>query len=587
MNLGRTGILLALLLSFSMIATVIPAGSSAYDIPASTTFFTEEVEQPTFAEWDERWSKTDMNPESSLDYWCRSTHEYYAGTHSAYCARSGYNSNYWNSSNNYPFNYNVLGAATGTPPVDLVQRYDTDMDAIMRKYVSGAGYYNTITLSFWFYSDTGTSDAKQPLTGTTVGYDFLNVIYYTGSNNSLTKHVAWTDTQQQAFAKTWTHESVVIPNNATWVGFEFVSGTVPPEGGDASNAFTAYGVSTYPSGSSGMKEGVYLDSIRCIGTEPVDGLPVVTSVINLPAYQSSLSFNVSFVDNDPLGLNLEWTYLYYRINGIGSWTKYTTEQKPMGAFVSSPIAFTATQNGLYEFFTQGKDLNGTLEEKRDAADAFTLVDTVDPSTYMSVIGDQRGEDYMGAAAFTLTAEDDSSGIAQTLYRVDGGETKVYTGSVGLATTGTHIVDYYSIDNASNVEDVRNATIRISAGSPSIVFLEQEKTYPDGNVTVTFTVADAAAVSNLEYSLDGGSFVELDTNATSISFHGLEDGGHSVTVRATDMEGGIIENVVNFTVGSATPEVLGLSIDDPLVLAGLVSGCIIIIGGVAWFMRRKR
>ncbi len=589
-NVNRRALSISLtsLLCLSMIMTVLPAGTSAIVIPASTTFFTEDVEEATFEEWDARWSKTDMNPNASLDYWCRSGHENYAGTHAAYCARSGYNSHYYDTdAGEHPLNYNILGAATGTPAANLVQRYDTHMDAIMRKYVSGAGYYSTITLSFWFYSDTGLSNAKQPGTGALVGYDFLNVVYYTGTNNSLTKHIAWTDTQQQAFAKSWIPMSVMIPNNATWVGFEFVSGTVPPEGGDAADAFISDNVRTNPTGTTGMKEGVYNDNISCIGTDPVTSLPVETSVSALPAYQTSLSFNVTFVDNDPLGLNLEWTYLYYRFNGTGDWIKYTTAEKPFGAFVASPISFVATQDGLYEFFTQGKSYNGTLEDMRNAADSSTMVDTGEPITTIAFIGTQREGGFVGAAAFTLTSTDNVSGIEQTQYRIDGGEMKTYNGSVGLATTGTHMVEYRSIDKAGNEEELKSATMIITAGSPGIVFLERDMTYPSGNLTLNFTLADVEAIKKLEYSLDGGPFQELAVNATSLSFTNLSLGTHNVTVRATDIDGRTVQDMVEFSVGGGDKVSMGSIMDDPIMLGGLtVCGLAAVIGG-SWLVKRKR
>ena len=87
-------------------------------------------------------------------------------------------------------------------------RYDTNEDAIMRKELVGASYYETISMTFWFYSDTGRSDAKQPDSRSPVGYDFLNVVYYTGNEDNMVKHILWTDTEEEAFAKTWIEKTV-------------------------------------------------------------------------------------------------------------------------------------------------------------------------------------------------------------------------------------------------------------------------------------------------------------------------------------------------------------------------------------------
>ncbi len=584
MNTGRIRTALAALLCASVILTLVPTPTAASDIPETTTFFTEYVEESSFEEWNARWDKFDLNTAASIDTWCRTTHEYYAGGHAAYCAKSGYNTHYTYGNGSQPLNGNILGSTSN--PADLVLRYDTNMDAIMRKYVSSMGlaYYSTVTLTFWFYSDTGRSDAVQPGTGESVGYDFLNVIYYTGSNSTMTKHVAWTDSYAQATARTWTKVTVSIPNTATWVGFEFVSGTVAPTGGDASNAFTAYGISVK---DGGMKEGVFLDNISCVGSDPVESVPLVTSAGNLAAYQTNRTFTVQVEDNDPLGMTMEWVYLYYRVNGTGDWTKYTNELKPSGAFVSNTITFTAPSDGRYEFFTQGKDYEGRLETRRNAADATTSVDTAAPITTISFFGDKVGTSYSGAAAFELTSTDPVSGVNSTMYRIDSGSWKTYTGPVGLSATGSHTVEYYSTDNAGNREVTKSATLTISNGSPTIVFQDQGKAYTGNRVTINFAVADPIAISSLRYSLDGQDFLDLALNTTSLTLTGLEEGSHNVTVRATDISGRIIEGTVNFTVGSGSADILGTVAEDPVLLGALAAVVIAFVGGTVWLLRRRR
>ncbi len=554
-------------------------------MPETTTFFTEYVEEPSFEGWDLQWSKFDANTAASLDTWCRTTHESYAGTHAAYCAKSGYNTHYTDGNGDQPLNGNILGSNTSNP-ASLVLRYDTNMDAIMRKYVSSMGlaYYSTVTLTFWFYSDTGRSDAVQPGTGESVGYDFLNVIYYTGSNATMSKHVAWTDSYAQATAKTWTKVTVNVPNAATWLGFEFVSGTIAPTGGDANNAFTAYGISVK---DGGMKEGVYLDNISCVGSDPVESVPLVTSAGSIAAYQTDREFTVQVEDNDPLGMTMEWVYLYYRINGTGEWTKYTNDLKPSGAFVSNAISFTAPSDGSYEFFTQGKDYEGRLETRRNAADATTMVDTGAPITTVSFIGDKVGTSYSGAVALGLTSTDPASGVNSTMYRIDGGSWKAYTGLVGLSASGSHTVEYYSMDKAGNREATKSSTVAVTNGSPQIVFQDQSKAYAGNHATINFAVADPIAISSLKYSLDGQGFLDLALNATSVTLTGLEQGSHNVTVRATDISGRSIEGTVNFTVGSLSTDVLGAVTEDPILLGILGAVVIAFVGGTVWLFRRKR
>jgi len=584
-NRGFPRIALALILCLLMVMTVLPVGVSA-EVPSSHVFFTENADEAVFQDWFDNWYKTDENHVDSDDTWCRSKHTFRSGGFAAYCAKSGYNSNYYNATNNQPYNFNLLNMSSEVPQSEYVQRYDTNMDAVMRKYVSGLSVYANITLTFWFYSDTGISNATQPGTGTLVGYDFLNVVYYTGSNSSLSKHVAWTISQEQALAQTWMQQSVEIPNNASWIGFEFVSGTEPPTNGDAYNAFAEYGVRTISSSSLGTREGVFLDDISCVGTVPVGSLPLTTSVEDLDDYQTASSFPVSFVDNDPW-VAMDYVKLYYRVNGSGDWVLYTTTGRPDGKFDSSPIMFNSPGDGRYEFFTQGTDVENVTEEKRNAADASTIVDTASPVTTIAIYGDEGESGYIGAAAFNLTSADSTSGIEKTSYRIDGGGWMTYVSNVGISTNGTHVVEYRAEDKAGNVEDVKNVTLTIYQGSPGIVFPEPGKNYPDGDVTIHFTVVDSAALSKLEYSLDGGAFVEMPLNSTSVSFKGLGNGAHSLTVKATDTTGQTIEDVVHFSVGASGNDGLGGIIGDPVILGGIIAAAIAGLGGAVWLLRRRK
>ncbi len=566
-----------------MILTIIPT-SAAAAVPDSKLFFTETVDEAVFADWFDNWEKTDKNNLDSADTWCRTNHTVYGGTHAAYCAKSGYNSHYWNGTNQ-PYDFNLLDQAAGLPQSQYTQRYDTNMDAVMRRAVGGLSAYSVNTLSFYFHSDTGVSDAKQPDTGTTVGYDFLNVIYYTGTNSSLVKHVAWTDTQEQATSKSWIHATVTIPNNATWVGFEFVSGTTPPTNGDASDAFTGKGVSVI-NGDRGMREGVYLDTITLTGTVPVGSLPLTTTVNELDAYQNSSSFTVSYTYNHPK-VAMDHYKLYYRVNGTGEWNMYTTAQEQDGTFEPGPVTFVAPYDGTYEFFTQGTDVSAYSETRRDAADTSTIVDTVSPVTTAAVFGEKDGSKYTGAAAVNLTSTDATSGVEKILYRVDGGSWSAYTENIGLSTTGTHVVEFYSVDRAGNAEGVKNVSLTITTGSPGIVFQEPDDSYPEGNVTIGFTVVNGATISKLEYSLDGAAFVEVPVNSTSVSLTGLSDGEHKLIVKATDVSGESMEKEVSFKVGSSGTDILGTIAKNPMVIGGILAAVLAVIAGAVLLARRKK
>ncbi|MDW5562854.1 MAG: Ig-like domain-containing protein [Methanomassiliicoccus sp.] len=586
----QVGIFLALALCLLMIMTVLPTARSDDVTPASQTFITEDAEEATYDEWDAHWERWDANDDnvSGQDWWCRQMHEVHSGQRAVFCARNGINSHYLDSTGHQPWNVNLTSLPESASQSSYVLRYDTNQDAIMRRPITGAQYYRTITVTFWFYSDTGASDAKQPGTNASVGYDFLNVIYYTGMGEEKVKRVAWTDSESQATSRTWTQVSIAIPNNATMVGFEFVSGTVPPAGGDASDTFSTSDIRTVPSGSAGMREGVFLDDISVVGTDPAPDFPLVTSVDNLPAYETGLSFPVSIVDNGPK-VGMRYANLYYRPAGEVDWTKYTTSDNPAGEFSSGSTVFVAPEDGKYEFLSVGVDQNGTVEAMRTGADESTIVDTTAPVSNITVNGMVVDGHHTGAASFTISSQDRTSGVDAVTYRVDGGGWEPYSTSVGLATSGNHVVDYYATDKAGNIEGTRSESILIVDGSSGIVFDSKDDAFPDGNVTVHFTVVSLTSITKLEYALDGGSFTEASTSSTSFSFTGLSDGEHSLSVRAVDMNGSTLQGKLEFTVGETTANRGGTvgSLDQSMILIGLGVAAAVALVGVTWHLRKRK
>src|SRR5256885_2359071 len=66
---------------------------------------------------------------------------------------------------------------------------------------------------------------------------------------------------------------------------------------------------------------------------------------------------------------------------------------------------------------------------------------------------------------TLVATDDFSGVAETRYRVDGGTWQTYANPFGVASDGVHIAEFYSVDQAGNVEATQSADVSIDTEPP--------------------------------------------------------------------------------------------------------------------------
>jgi hypothetical protein len=149
----------------------------------------------------------------------------------------------------------------------------------------------------------------------------------------------------------------------------------------------------------------------------------------------------------------------------------------------------------------------------------------------------------GNVTLSLSPTDGLSGVADTVYAVDGGAAQSGT-SVVLSSEGEHTVTFHSTDNAGNVEATRTATVRIDKTAPTISHgftpsSYREGTWTNGDVTVTFSCAD-----------QGGSTVADCTAPVDTT----TEGTHSVTGTAADGAGNTATDVATVFIDKTPPVV---------------------------------
>lgn len=95
---------------------------------------------------------------------------------------------------------------------------------------------------------------------------------------------------------------------------------------------------------------------------------------------------------------------------------------------------------------------------------------------------------------TLNATDNESGVNVTYFRCNNGSWQVYSEGIVFVIEGVTVVQFYSVDNAGNIEDVKQVEVKID-GTPPIVSAS-DPPWPNGqhgwyisNVTVTLTAVD--------------------------------------------------------------------------------------------------
>ncbi|KRF43727.1 discoidin domain-containing protein [Paenibacillus sp. Soil787] len=142
---------------------------------------------------------------------------------------------------------------------------------------------------------------------------------------------------------------------------------------------------------------------------------------------------------------------------------------------------------------------------------------------------------------SLNAVDESSGLAATYFKVDGGAQQ--TGNmVTLTTDGTHTIVYWSVDWAGNVEQQHTVTVNITDTTPPVVAgLYADMTVPtnkDVHVTIYYPL-DAAV---MEYKVGDNGVWTAYTAPVTVS--------DNVTVYARSADAaGNVSDVASYAVSN--------------------------------------
>jgi hypothetical protein len=200
----------------------------------------------------------------------------------------------------------------------------------------------------------------------------------------------------------------------------------------------------------------------------------------------------------------------------------------------SATAFSLNTSGAYTVSYYSEDVAGNAE---DVQTEQMYLDWLAPTTAMSIdgaLGD--GGWYTSAVQVTLTPFDSVSDIALTRHRVDGGAW--LTGlTFPLETDGIHQVDFYSVDNAGNREDVQSEALLVDAGPPitlhSIAGTAGQADWYRSPVTVTLMPTDlASGPAATYYRVDSGSWI------SGTQFTVSQEGMHTAQFYTRDYAGNV-------------------------------------------------
>jgi probable HAF family extracellular repeat protein len=204
-----------------------------------------------------------------------------------------------------------------------------------------------------------------------------------------------------------------------------------------------------------------------------------------------------------------------------------------GAFasVTSPQTFAGLADGTHLFTLKVIDQAGNVTERTHV----WTVDTAPPATTGAPDRAPNAHGWYNAdVVVTLAAADENSGVAVSYYRINGGATETYSGPFPVATEGVNTVEFWSVDEAGNVELSQGLSLRIDKTLPTMT--AQRDTPANG---YGWNNTDVAASYSASDTLSG-----LATPTAGSHTFTAEGAGQSHTFMVTDLAGNIASATVN-------------------------------------------
>ncbi|MCK5291694.1 MAG: hypothetical protein KAR39_06735 [Thermoplasmata archaeon] len=221
----------------------------------------------------------------------------------------------------------------------------------------------------------------------------------------------------------------------------------------------------------------------------------------------------------------------YRIDG-GMWQTYNT-----------PFMVTGDMIHTVEFYSV--DNAGNTENTKSVQ---LKIDAVNPSTSSSLLGTLGTNGwYVSDVTITLIGSDGTSGVLQTNYRIDGGIWQVCGGPIVVGDNGIHTVEYYSMDNAGNAENIRSVQLKIDTGVPdtdsSFSGKQGLNEWYTGEVTITLNASDVTSgVLQTNYRIDGGMWQTYSTPFMvtgdmihTVEYYSVDNAGNTENTKSVQLK----------------------------------------------------
>jgi parallel beta-helix repeat protein len=222
------------------------------------------------------------------------------------------------------------------------------------------------------------------------------------------------------------------------------------------------------------------------------------------AYASDVMITLSAIDASS-GVNST----EFQMDGSG-WMTYTT-----------PYIVMADGDHTLQYYSI--DIAGNSESTTVVE--FTIHhDMVPPETthvFNGIAGDNGW--YISPVVVTLNAQDDSSGVAYTNYKIDDDGWINYTGSFTVTQDGVHAISYYSVDRVGNAETSHDVPLYLDATAPAIQLTATPQNLLKTKWLLVANVSDdTSGVARVVFYVAG----ELLGNVTTAPYEFLYEGTNS-------------------------------------------------------------
>ena len=220
------------------------------------------------------------------------------------------------------------------------------------------------------------------------------------------------------------------------------------------------------------------------------------------------------------------------LDGEGSGTANTYYSIDGGATQTYSGAFSIDNEGIHQLTFWSVDNLGNTETQRSLTIKIDFTGGTIQSSLSGVLGNLNY--YTTPVQVTLTASDNVSGVANSNYRIDGGNMNQYNGAFTVSTDGIHTVDYWTIDKAGNSSSISTISFKIDRTPPvtQVNFSQNNlgsQGWYRGTVQISMSATDSqSGVQVTQYRIDNGTL-----KTYTAPFNYSTTGIHTITYWSVD------------------------------------------------------